>query len=82
MKPDNTSAKLKLTIGLLESLKDNNPKRISVIKEHIEQLEGIIEAENNKYRALANIINGDSWSYTSKPCAVADTICTDLEVKA
>ncbi len=78
MKPDNTTAKLELTIGLLESLKDECPLRANIINSHIEQIKGVIIDETNKYRTLVDLASGNSWGYTTKSNVINDNICTCL----
>ncbi len=76
MTPDNTTAKLELTIGLLESLKDECPLRANIINSHIEQIKGVIIDETNKYRTLVDLASGNSWSYTTKQGINSNFICT------
>ena len=79
MTPDNTTAKLELTIGLLESLKEECPLRANIIDSHIEQIKGVIIDETNKYRALVDLANGNSWGNPTVASINSNFICTDLD---
>ena len=79
MTPDNTTAKLELTIVLFESLKEECPLRADIINEHIEQIRGIIDEETNKHRALVDIVSRNGWGYTPKQNVTLDDFRTDIE---